>query len=71
MASVEPEIIIGVLEESGELSIDELVAKVQVISPTSPTTVVKSAILPLISGARIDLTPGQKLRLRITAQHAL
>jgi hypothetical protein len=73
MASVEPDDIISVLRDSGgELSMEELVAKVvarlRATHPNTTPTVVKSAVLPLIAGSRVALTEDRKLRLRIPTQ---
>ena len=62
MAPVEVKIL-EILENSGELSMNDLVQKVRENSTTSATDV-RSAVLPLISGESIDLTPDRKLRLK-------
>jgi len=65
MAPVEIKIL-EILGNSGELSMSDLVQKVQESSATSATDV-RSAVLPLISGESIDLTPDRKLRLKAHA----
>jgi hypothetical protein len=65
MAPVELKIL-EILENSGELSMNDLVQKVQETSPSTASEV-KAAVLPLISGESIDLTPGRKLRLKAHA----
>lgn len=63
MAPVEIKIL-EILGNSGELSMNDLVQKVQEESATSATEV-RAAVLPLISGDSVDLTPDRKLRLKV------
>lgn len=62
MAPVEAKIL-EILEGSGELSMNDLVHRVQEGSSTSASEV-RAAVLPLISGESVDLTPDRKLRLK-------
>ncbi len=65
MAPVEVKIL-EILESSGELSMNDLVNKVQEDSAASATEV-RAAVLPLISSDNVDLTPDRKLRLKVHA----
>lgn len=56
-------IILEILEDSGEISINDLVHRVQEHSAASAIEV-RAAVLPLISGESVDLTPDRKLRLK-------
>jgi hypothetical protein len=49
-------------DSGGELSMNDLVSKVQQSSRTSVADV-KAAVLPMISGECIEMTPDRKLRL--------
>jgi predicted transcriptional regulator len=55
--------ILEILKNSNELSLNELVHRVQEGSSTT-TTEVRAALLPLISSENVDLTPDRKLRLK-------
>lgn len=50
--------------EGGELSMTELVSKVQAGSSSVKSTAVKAAVLPLISSDQVSLTAKRKLSLR-------
>jgi hypothetical protein len=65
MAPVEIKIL-EVLGNSGELSMNDLVQKVREGSATTATEV-RAAVLPLISGESVDMTPDRKLRLKAHA----
>jgi hypothetical protein len=62
MAPVETEIVKALKDSGGELSMKDLLIKVQENSQTSVADV-KAAVLPMISGDCIVLTPDRKLRL--------
>jgi hypothetical protein len=62
MAPVEMEIVKALKNSGGELSMNDLVNKVQENSRTSVADV-KAAVLPMISGECIEMTPDRKLRL--------
>lgn len=56
--------IIEALREAGELSMPALVG--QITSAGTSAVEVRSAVLPLISAEKIELTPERNLRLRET-----
>lgn len=62
MAPVEMEIVKALRDSGGELSMSDLVSKVQKESGTSVADV-KAAVLPMISGECIEMTSDRKLRL--------
>jgi hypothetical protein len=62
MAPVEIAIVKALKDSGGELSMNDLVSKVQENSKTSVADV-KSAVLPMISGECIQMTADRKLRL--------
>jgi hypothetical protein len=63
MTPVKKQIIIALTASGGELSVGELVKKVREHSDASAADV-KAAVLPMISGESIELTPDLRLRLR-------
>jgi hypothetical protein len=62
MAPVQIQIMKVLRDSSCELSMNDLVNRVQENSQASVAEV-KAAVLPMISGERIELTPDLKLRL--------
>ncbi len=56
--------IIKALRGSGELSMSELVSKVQGEGASVKPSAIKAAVLPLISTDRVDLTSDLKLRAK-------
>ena len=52
--------------KGGELSMTELVTKVQAEASSVKPTAVKAAVLPLISSEQVSLTADRKLSLRPT-----
>jgi hypothetical protein len=62
MAPVEIAIVNALKDSGGEISMNDLVSKVQQSSRTSVADV-KAAVLPMISGECIEMTPDRKLRL--------
>jgi DNA-directed RNA polymerase delta subunit len=62
MAPVEMEIVKALKDSGGELSMNDLVSKVQENLGTSVADV-RAAVLPMISGECIEMTPDRKLRL--------
>ena len=62
MAPVEIAIVNALKDSGGELSMNDLVSKVQQSSRTSVADV-KAAVLPMISGECIEMTLDRKLRL--------
>lgn len=67
MTPVKKQIITVLTDSGGELSVGDLVKKVREYSEASAADV-KAAVLPMISGESIELTPDLKLRLRKASQ---
>lgn len=67
MTPVKRQILTVLMNSGGEMSVGDLVQKVREHSDASAADV-KAAVLPMISGESIELTPDLKLRLRKTAQ---
>lgn len=63
MAPVQIQIMKVLKDSNGELSMNDLVSRVQENFQGASASDVKAAVLPMISGERIDLTPDLKLRL--------
>lgn len=59
--------ILEILGNSDELSMNDLVQRVQEDSGMSVSEV-RSAVLPLISDNTVNLTPDRKLRLKVRSQ---
>jgi hypothetical protein len=64
MAPVQQKIHRALQIAGGDLSVNDLVKRVLEASQKTSEQQVRSAVLPMISSDRIELTPNLKLRLR-------